>query len=938
LALPEKTFRDDVALGAWVEEGVADLNAREQTVELRSLLAAIVEGSYDAIIGKTLDGTITSWNRGAEELYGYTEEEVVGRKITVLVPLDRPDEIPGLLEKVSRGEKVERFETVRITRDGREVYVSLTISPIRDEQGEIVGASTIVRDITARKVAEREMRAAYGGSEEQLRERTAQLAGVNELLRHEAERRAKAEEEVTRQRDLYESILGVQSRIGVGYVVLERGSIVYANEAFCHIVGYELEEFKAMPSLLGLIVPEDREEVGGRLKKLMASGEVSGALRERTLLHKSGRRVEVEFAAGRPRTGDGSRLIVMVQDITYRKRAEEELRRSEERFRLLVQHASDMIAVVRRDGSIGYVSPACERILGYRSEEMAGSSVLEHVHPDDRQRMTERFARILERPGAGRPVEFRALRAGGGVRYLEALVNNLLDRPGVEGIVINVRDVTGRRQVEERLRRSEERFRRVVEGAVDTLIVHDIEGRIVECNGEACRSLGYTREELLQLHVSDVEAGYMPPKIKEIWRSLPPGEPQTFPGVHRRKDGTTFPVEARVGVYEAGEEPLIMAIARDVTERRRAEEAIKASEARLAAAQRIAHLGSWEYVLDEDRARWSDELYRIFGFAPQEFVPGYEMFFDYVHPGDRRSVRKEAIKTLREGGRSSIGYRIVRKDGEVRSVHTEYEVVRDASGRPVKMVGTVQDITERKQAEEELKRRAEELERSNAELERFAYVASHDLQEPLRMVSSYTQLLARRYQGKLDEDADEFIGYAVDGATRMQALINDLLAYSRVGTRGREFRPADCEAVFQAALANLRVAVEESGARVENGPLPTVMGDRTQLLQLFQNLIGNAMKFRRKGVTPEVRVEVERRGGEWLFSVHDNGIGIDPRYAERVFVIFQRLHGREEYPGTGIGLALCKRIVERHGGKMWVRSEPGEGSTFYFTLPARGGE
>jgi light-regulated signal transduction histidine kinase (bacteriophytochrome) len=241
------------------------------------------------------------------------------------------------------------------------------------------------------------------------------------------------------------------------------------------------------------------------------------------------------------------------------------------------------------------------------------------------------------------------------------------------------------------------------------------------------------------------------------------------------------------------------------------------------------------------------------------------------------------------------------------------------------------ELVAREQAEKELAALVEELQRSNADLEQFAYVASHDLQEPLRMVSSYTQLLACRYKGQLDADADEFIEYAVDGANRMQVLINDLLHYSRVGTRGKQLAPTDTKAVFDAAYDNLRRAIEESGAEVTSGELPIVRGDDVQLGQLFQNLIGNAIKFCGEA-PPEVRVEAEWRDGEWRFSVSDNGIGIEPEYRERIFVIFQRLHGRTEYSGTGIGLAVCKKIVERHGGKIWVESEPGEGSTFYFTL------
>jgi PAS domain S-box-containing protein len=258
----------------------------------------------------------------------------------------------------------------------------------------------------------------------------------------------------------------------------------------------------------------------------------------------------------------------------------------------------------------------------------------------------------------------------------------------------------------------------------------------------------------------------------------------------------------------------------------------------------------------------------------------------------------------------------------------------------------IRDISARKQAEQALEKTAADLERSNQELEQFAYVASHDLQEPLRMVASYTQLLAKRYKDQLDQDAREFIGYAVDGAVRMQRLINDLLTYSRVQTQGKSFGPVDAHSALGEALVNLASAIEESGGIITNDDLPMVTADRTQLVQLFQNLIGNALKFHGEP-RPHVHVSVARETADaapasgprrspstfWTFSVRDNGIGIEPPYFERIFVVFQRLHGQAKYPGTGIGLALCKRIVERHGGRIWVESKIGQGTTFHFTLP-----
>jgi GAF domain-containing protein len=244
-----------------------------------------------------------------------------------------------------------------------------------------------------------------------------------------------------------------------------------------------------------------------------------------------------------------------------------------------------------------------------------------------------------------------------------------------------------------------------------------------------------------------------------------------------------------------------------------------------------------------------------------------------------------------------------------------------------------QELAERKQAEKALEQKAQELTRSNTELEQFAYLASHDLQEPLRMVQSYLQLLERRYKEQLDSDAQEFIWFAVDGADRMRTLINDLLTYSRVTTRARPLVPTDCAAILDLVLTDLKVAIEESGAAVTHDPLPTVMADVTQVKQVFQNLVSNGIKFREEDTRPEIHVGAEQRDGEWIFSVRDNGIGIDPQHFEQIFVIFKRLHSRDEYPGTGIGLAVCKKIIERHGGRMWVESEPGQGATFYFTIP-----
>ncbi len=468
-------------------------------------------------------------------------------------------------------------------------------------------------------------------------------------------------------------------------------------------------------------------------------------------------------------------------------------------------------------------------------------------------------------------------------------------------------------------------LRFIVEASPDLICVTDLDGRFLYVNPAFTRLLGYQPRELVGrqalglIHPDDVQ------NVIESVQRTPNAAAVDFRFRHAEGHWVHTEMNRRVTYDETGAPTSAVIVSRDITDRIRAEERFRVTADHAPIGMYIAQGRVIKYVNPRFEALTGYNASALIGADP----------LDLVVPEDRELVRANAVAMLRGERSQEYEYRIINAQGQTRWIMESVVSIEYRGERAT--LGNYIDITDRKLAEQEMQRMLKELARSNEELGQFAYVASHDLQEPLRMVASFTQLLARRYRGQLDDDADEFIRYAVDGVTRMQNLINDLLAYSRVGTRGNPMTAVDTNLVMSRALANLGTAIEESGATIHCGELPALHADMTQMDQLFQNLVGNAIKYRGEG-TPEVRISAAPEGASWHFTVSDNGIGIDPAYAERIFVIFQRLHGKEEYEGTGIGLAVCKKIVERHGGQIWVESQPGNGSTFHFTIPAQGSD
>jgi PAS domain S-box-containing protein len=488
-------------------------------------------------------------------------------------------------------------------------------------------------------------------------------------------------------------------------------------------------------------------------------------------------------------------------------------------------------------------------------------------------------------------------------------------------------------QAEEALRDCEDKYRMLLDEIGDyAIFMLNPAGQIVSCNAGAERIKGYTAEQIIGHSFScffppeDIKSG----RPEEVLRMTAASGRHEEHGMRVRRDGSQFLASVTFTALRdsAGILRGFSEISRDLSEIRESGAKYRGLLEAAPDAMVVVNQGG-EIVLLNVQAE------KQFGYRRDELVG--QKVKNIIPEGFSERLVADSTRSAADALAQQIGTGIElsgrRKDGSEFPIEIMLSPLESAEG--ILVTAAIRDISVRKDAEKHLVKTVGELKRSNDELQHFAYVASHDLQEPLRMVASYTQLLAKRYKGRLDSDADEFIAFAVDGCTRMQGLIHDLLAYSRAGTNGKTICEVSAEDALNEALANLRVTIEESDAIVTHDSLPAIRTDDTQLAQVFQNLVGNAVKYRSVDV-PRVHVSAANNGrNEWIFSVQDNGLGIDPQYFERIFILFQRLHGRNEFEGTGIGLAICKKIVERLGGRIWVESQPGKGSAFYFALPER---
>ncbi len=679
--------------------------------------------------------------------------------------------------------------------------------------------------------------------------------------------------------------------------------------------------------------------------------------------------------------GEVAGAIESIRDITGRKRTEQQLRQSERKYRDLVESINDIIYAIEPSGRITYISPVVARVSGYAPDEVVDRSYLEFVHPDDLELARSR----LEDAIAGRngPTEFRMRIGSGETRWFRTFIRPVR----VDGRVVELRgvltDITDQKLAEMALRRSEALLARMADASPFGYYVIDtrtdrvlyFNDRFLEIWGLLDLRGGLRRGELRNRELAArvltlvkdpeaVAASGVPLRDAEnraeVEDELTLADGRTIRRFSAQLRDNEDRFYGRLYLFEDITEQQLMVEElrryRDELEelvRERTDELTRANEslryensermvamrARAESEDRLnrifqqAPIGMAVVSLDDRFLRVNDALCRITGYARDVLLAMGP--YDITHPDDVEAGHELSARLMRGELEEYVrDKRYIRRDGTTVGVHITIGVVRDQAGSPLHLLSMVEDVTERVKADEQLRVYAEALRESNKDLQRFAYVASHDLQEPLRSIVSFSQLLERRLAGQEDPDVSEFLAFIIDGGQRMQALIVDLLVFSRVMTTGRPLEPTDTGQVVADVTRSLSASIEETGAVVTAEPLPVVPGDPSQLHQVFANLIGNAIKYRSPDRAPDIRIGADLGNGFWRFKVADNGIGIEPEYHDRIFEVFQRLHTQKEYEGTGIGLAVVKRIVERHGGRCWLESTPGEGSTFFFTLPA----
>lgn len=843
-------------------------------------------------------GIFVDVNKKYCDIYGYSKEELIGQRFTMVVSEKHREMLQKLHDDfINKGtEPPSEFPVV--TKSGKLITVSAVADMLVHPDGERFKV-TSVQDISMLKEVESELSLLMNNTEECfiLMDKNLEILTFNKQFRL-----------------LHKEYFGVEVQVG-------ESILKYAQP----------ERKKLLKGVYERVLKGEKEET-----------EISLPVKGKGTFTFS-----IKYKPARNQEGEIIGAFVATADITKQKIAADQLVISEKRYRALVENGADSLAIIGPDGIPTYVSPSIEKVLGYTEEEALNANLFSLIHPDDLPGITAKMQEVLANPGVPVPgITSRTLHKNGSWRWMEATITNLLHDPVIQGIVDNFRDVTDKVEAEAQIRQSESYLLEAQRLAKMGSWNFDFDKDQLTWTEALYDVFGVDRKTFNETHGSFVEL--VDPEYKDLVRET---------SKQAQLTGKAFSIEYRITTPggekriieeygygekdEKGQVVRLFGTAQDITERKRIEEQIRLSNERFEKIAEATNDAVWDYDYEKDTLFWGRGFYELFGYDPEKVTPTFDLLMSLVHPEDRERIVGQVrlfIKTP-QGRNWFEEYRFLKADGSYAYVIDRAIFIRDHRDKVTRVIGAMTDISYRKEYEdslrklnENLERQAKELAFSNSELEQFAYVASHDLQEPLRMVTSFLTQLESRYGGKLDDKAHKYIHFAVDGATRMRQIILDLLEFSRAGRHSDELETLNLNDLVAEVCQLQGTFIAEKEASIKYSKLPKIRSYRTPLMRVFQNLISNALKYARRDVKPEIKITSRQEGDLWEFAISDNGIGMEQSDLEKIFIIFQRLHHKDEYGGTGLGLAVVRKVIEQLGGRIWVKSVPGKGSTFYFTL------
>lgn len=831
-------------------------------------------------------------NAAYEKIYGRSREETYRNPqqyIDAIHPDDRHLMLTAL-ESQARGERTEMQYRI-VHADGSFRWILDRSFPIFNEKGTLVRTTGIATDITESKQAVEKLR----DSEEKWRS-LFEILPVGVSI-------------VDADNVILDTNPGLAEILALSSEELSRGE--YHHRKYFHPDRTPLS-FEEFPSIRAI-----------KEQKTIRNVEIGIEKENGTVIWTSVSATPLFSGAG---------AATVTSDITDRKQAEEKLQVALTKYQTLFDSFPLGITVADQHGTILETNPVAEKLLGLSKEEL-DQRVIDSIEwpiirPNGTPMPAEEFAsvRALNEGRKVENVEMGIFKSGGETTWINVTAAPL--RVEGYGVVIAYSDITERKRVEAELKESEELFRAFFENATEAILITKPNGSILKTNPAACRMFKLTEQEFIAGRREAV-VDLTDPRLKVLLKTRRKTGKMHGEITLVRGDNTKFEGEVTSAIYldKQGEEKTGMII-RDVTDRKAIEYQLRENERQYRELVQNANSAILRWKHDGTVTFFNEFAQAFFGYRPEEIVgqPVSLLLPPTDSTGGDLSLLVQNILEHPDQFVNVVNEN-VRRDGRRAWIAWTNTPVYAENGEVTEILAVGSDVTE-------LKRMEDDLRRSNADLEQFAYVASHDLQEPLRTVTGMVQLLQQRYQDQLDENANEYIHYTVDAAVRMQNLISDLLEFSRIDRKSRPFVTTEMEKVLQTAKANLQTAIADSRAQITSDPLPIIQADRSQLTQVLQNLLSNAIKFRSEEPL-KIHISAEKIEDGWQFGVHDNGIGIDPQYFERIFLLFQRLHTRRQYPGTGIGLALSKKIIDRHGGRMWIQSALHQGATFFFTIPER---